>query len=70
MLNWKNLQLDAIQFPSLSEDGTFGFVDSNDILRSAHIVPAFASGSACLDGVGLSRFSGDTNNWLKYFVNW
>ena len=68
-LNWDNLRLDAIRFPPLSEDSAFGFVDPNDVLRSAHIVPAFASGPARLDGVGLSRFSGDSKDWLKYYVN-
>ena len=70
VLNWVDLWLDVIWFPPLWEDSAFGFVDPSDMLWSAHIVPTFASGPAHLDGVGLSRFSGDSKDWLKYYINW
>ena len=33
----------------------FGFVDPADVLRSCHLIPAFADGRQHLDGATVSR---------------
>jgi len=68
-LEWADLKLDPIRFPSMADKEAFGFVDPREVLRGCHIVPAFASGRARVDGVGLSGLAGDAQDWSRYRVN-
>ena len=38
---WGLNRLDQLQFLSMDKDNAFGFLDPNDILRAAHVIPAF-----------------------------
>jgi hypothetical protein len=42
-------KLDCVQFASMADEDVFGFIDPNNILRSSHIVPAFARGKIHTD---------------------
>lgn len=66
---WKDLRLDAVDFPPMASEGAFGFLDPSHVLRGCHIIPAFASGRARLDGVGLSHCARDAHDWSRYYVN-
>lgn len=66
---WNDLRLDSVDFPPMATEGAYGFVDPSDVLRGCHVIPAFASGKAHLDGVGLSRRARDANDWSRYHVN-
>jgi hypothetical protein len=66
---WTDSKLDPVRFPPMADEGAFGFVDPNDVLRGCHIVPAFARGRARADGIGLSRLAGDSKDWSEYRVN-
>jgi len=66
---WESRKLDRIHFPSVYEDDAFGFVDPLDVLRSCHIIPAFAQGKLRQDGTGLSRPARDSSDWVTYHVN-
>jgi hypothetical protein len=66
---WADMKLDALQFPPMSTEGAFGFVDPKDVLRGCHIIPNFSKGKARLDGVGLSRLAHDAKQWSRYYVN-
>jgi hypothetical protein len=66
---WDARKLDRLQFARMAEDDAFGFVDPSDILRSCHIIPAFASGRLHADGKGLSHCARDSSDWVAYYVN-
>jgi hypothetical protein len=66
---WSARKLDLIQFPSMTEEDAFGFVDPSDVLRCCHIIPAFARGKSHADGKGLSRCAQDSSDWVAYYVN-
>jgi len=68
-VSWQDSKLDSIRFPPMASEAAFGFVDPADLLRAAHIVPAFASGRARLDGLGLSPLAQDACDWSRYYVN-
>jgi hypothetical protein len=53
----------------MNEDDTFGFLDPSDVLRSCHIIPAFAKGKLHADGKGLSALAHDSPDWTMYYVN-
>jgi hypothetical protein len=66
---WADLKLDSVRFPPMASEGAFGFVDPKDVLRGAHIIPAFTKGKARRDGIGLSRLAKDAPDWAYYRVN-
>ena len=66
---WTDFKLDPVRFLPTADEGAFGFVDPNDVLRGCHVVPAFARGKSRTDGIGLSRLAGDSQDWSEYRVN-
>ena len=68
-VNWADLIIDPIRFPPMADEQAFGFVDPRNVLRSCHIVPAFARGRARADGIGLSKLVCDSRDWSRYRVN-
>jgi hypothetical protein len=66
---WQARKLDRIQFPSLSEDDSFGFLDPSNVLRGCHVVPAFAKRKLHSDNRGLSHCAQDASDWVEYYVN-
>ncbi|KIJ60703.1 hypothetical protein HYDPIDRAFT_98197, partial [Hydnomerulius pinastri MD-312] len=61
--------LDRLHFVPMKDEDTFGFVDPSDVLRSCHLIPAFAAGKQHCDGVGISRTAQDSGDWKSYYVN-
>jgi hypothetical protein len=68
-VRWDECRLDSVHLPPMATEGAFGFVDPHDVLRSCHIIPAFAGGRVHSDGVGLSRIARDAEDWSHYCVN-
>jgi hypothetical protein len=66
---WDTQKLDLVQFPPVSEEDAFGFIDPSDVLRTCHIIPAFSRGKCHTDHKGLSHLSRDASNWAAYYVN-
>lgn len=66
---WDSLRLDRLSFPPMARTDSFSFVDPNLVLRGCHLIPAFSMGKRYADGKGLSRMSGDGNDWNHYYVN-
>jgi hypothetical protein len=66
---WSAHKLDRIRFPPIAEDDSFGFIDPSDVLRSCHIIPAFACKKVHEDNKGLSRCARDLLDWVSYYVN-
>lgn len=64
-------RLHRISFPPVHDEGTFGFLDPADVLRSCHIIPAFAKGKKYADNLrhrGQSACAGDSKDWNQYYV--
>jgi hypothetical protein len=68
-IHWDECKLDSVRFLPMATEGAFGFVDPRNVLRSCHIIPAFARGRLHLDGVGFSRIARDGKDWSRYYVN-
>ena len=68
-VTWEDHALDRVHFSPMADKDSFGFVDPSDVLRGSHILPAFDGGKVHSDGVGLSRCSSDSQDWLGYAVN-
>jgi hypothetical protein len=66
---WGARKLDTVQFPPVTSDEAFGFVDPSEVLRCCHIVPAFAQGKVHIDGRGRSRCARDSSDWRTYYIN-
>lgn len=65
---WDNFTLQALSFPPVHGDHSFGFVDPHDVLRAAHIMPAFAHGRRREGDIGLSDLARDSDDWKLYYV--
>jgi len=65
---WEAKKLDHLRFLPMADDGAFGFIDPSDIMRSCHIIPAFARGMLHCDGKGLSSCARDYADWAEYYV--
>ena len=66
--SWQTQKLETIAFPPMASEGAFGFLDPNDVVRSCHIIPDFASGKRYSDGQGLSLCSRDEDDYYQYYV--
>jgi hypothetical protein len=66
---WKAQRLDRIQFPSVNDNDSFGFIDPSDVLRGCHVIPTFAKGLRHNDGKGLSHCARDLLDWSGYYIN-
>ena len=66
---WRSMRLDRVHFLPIDHEDAFGFIDPADVLRSSHIIPAYAGGKLRQDGVGISHLSQDFRDWRAYYVN-
>jgi len=67
--SWRSRKLDRLRFPPLADEGAFGFIDPQDIVRASHIAPVFSAGKVHQDGVGISVAAKDYQDWRFYYVN-
>lgn len=66
---WSQLKLEKLHFPPLVHPDSFGFLDPNDVLRSAHIIPHLRGGKVHSDGEGASHYAQDSVDWNSYVIN-
>ena len=68
---WKAKRLYRVQFVPSLEDGAFGFLDPNDIIRGVHLIPCFDKG--LIVGLLLAFVSkwdyAPKVNWKHYYIN-
>ena len=68
---WKAKRLYRVQFTPSLEDGAFGFLDPDDVIRGAHFVPCFKEG-LIVDPPATSVSKWDyapDANWQYYYAN-
>jgi hypothetical protein len=64
-------RLPKIAFVEESDRDAFGFLDPGQVIRSAHLIPAFSSnrGTTSLRyGKSFGRRSGEIDDWEGYYV--
>ncbi|TFK72816.1 hypothetical protein BDN72DRAFT_742067, partial [Pluteus cervinus] len=67
----KNMKLPMIGFLPITDPYPFGFLDPIYVIRTTHLIPAFAYGKtkALLPGSSIARNSGEDQDWENYYVN-
>ena len=66
---WEQHALDTVRFIPMADEDAFGFVDPADVLRGCHVIPPFAGGRLHPDGIAMSRWAGDSDDWKQYCIN-
>ena len=68
---WKACRLDRVGFIGDNEDSpSFGFLDPANVLRAAHLIPAFAYGRTDqFLGPSIIRHNGEKDDWLAFYIN-
>ena len=66
---WKAKRLYRVKFVSSLEDGAFGFIDPDDVVRGAHFIPCFKEGWSP-SATSVSKWDyAPKANWKYYYVN-
>lgn len=64
-------RLPKIAFVEESDRDAFGFLDPGQVIRGAHLIPAFAAGrgtSSLREGKSFARHGDEMNDWEAYYV--
>jgi len=64
-------RLPKVAFVDESDHDAFGFLDPGQVIRSAHLIPAFASGCGTTSlhyGKSFACQCGDLDDWEAYYV--
>lgn len=67
----QHARLPKVAFVEESDYDAFGFLDPGQVIRGAHLIPAFASGrgvSSLRYGNSLGRPKGELDDWEVYYV--
>jgi hypothetical protein len=67
----KRARLPKVAFVDESDTDAFGFLDPNQVIRGAHLIPAFAAGrgtSSLRYGTSLARPGGELDDWEFHYV--
>jgi hypothetical protein len=67
----KYARLPKVAFVEESDRDAFGFLDPGQVIRGAHLIPAFASGrgvSSLRHGESFARPGGELDDWEEYYV--
>ncbi|RDB18275.1 hypothetical protein Hypma_000641 [Hypsizygus marmoreus] len=68
---FKKKRLHRIQFIPENDAGAFGFLNPDEVIRGAHLIPAFHFGGtdALLQGETIARLEGEVDDWTYFYVN-
>lgn len=67
----KHARLPKVAFVEESDSDAFGFLDPGQVIRGAHLIPAFASGrgvSSLRYGKSLGRPGEQLDDWEEHYV--
>lgn len=67
----KHTRLPKVAFVDESDPDSFGFLDPDQVIRGAHLIPAFSAGrgiSSLSLGKSLGRPDGELDDWESYYV--
>ncbi|KAJ7697053.1 hypothetical protein B0H17DRAFT_1197774 [Mycena rosella] len=67
---FKRKRLHRVEFIPNSDPTAYGFVDPDEVIRGAHLVPAFAHGpTEPVSYTSLARRKDEFDDWLYHYVN-
>ncbi|KAK7006473.1 hypothetical protein R3P38DRAFT_3602728, partial [Favolaschia claudopus] len=67
---FKRKRLHRLEFLPESDDAAFGFLDPNEVIRGAHLIPAFAHGTTePVAYQSLGRHEKEMEDWKYQYVN-
>ena len=66
---WQYSAFDTVKFVPMAEGDTFGFMDPGNVLWACHLMLSFADGLLHSDGIAVSLYICDSNNWKCYYGN-
>jgi hypothetical protein len=66
--SWSACTLDQLRFPA---EGGYDFIDPADVIRSCHVIPAFAQGESDVNGQGNAETANANlaRGWNRYYIN-
>lgn len=70
LAGWEHCRFDRVKFIPVTHHNTFGFINPADVLRSSHLIPAFADGKVHSDSISISNSAQDGEDWRAYHINW
>ncbi|KAF8074943.1 hypothetical protein FPV67DRAFT_1408331 [Lyophyllum atratum] len=66
---WDSRRLDQLEFSTVTDEFSYGFVDPSDVLRGCHLIPSFHLGQVYPPGDhGLSHCAQDQHDFKSYSV--
>lgn len=68
---FKQKRLHRIQFLPQDDSDAFGFIDPDNVIRAAHLIPGFRYGSTntLLQGISIARAPDEDDDWLYFHIN-
>lgn len=66
---WEARRLHRIGFLPDNSDGAFGFLNPSEVIRSVHLIPAFAHGKMILQPSMAQQSGTQEEDWIYYYVN-
>ncbi|KAF8155662.1 hypothetical protein B0H34DRAFT_859991 [Crassisporium funariophilum] len=63
--------LHRVKFVPSDNPGAFGFLNPDEVIRAAHLIPAFYHGAteSLLKGLSVARGEGKVDDWRYFYVN-
>lgn len=64
-------RLHRIEFIPSDNPSAFGFLNPDEVIRAAHLIPAFYHGGTemLLKGLSVARDEGEVDDWRYFYVN-
>lgn len=66
---WNHICLDRLKFLSIHDEGAFGFVDPDNVLRGCHLIPRFSMGQRDTQDIEESELARVSEDWHEYYAN-
>lgn len=66
---WNHVCLDRLKFPHIQDEGAFGFIDPDDVLRGCHLIPRFSMGQRDKQDIEGSELARVSDDWHEYYAN-
>jgi hypothetical protein len=64
-------RLHRVEFIPSDDPNAFGFLDPDEVVRAAHLIPVFYHGGteSLLQGLSVARDEGEVDDWRYFYVN-